>query len=817
MKPEPAESAGQPSATARLRVSGARRLCFRALALSLPILALGLLEISLRLAGYGYPTSFFLRTNQDGESVLVENPKFGWRFFPHAIARAPQPLTFAAEKPAGTVRIFVLGESAALGDPAPAYGFGRQLQRLLQARHPSNRIEVINVAMTAINSHVLRDIAHDCASCQGDLWIVYAGNNEVVGPFGAGTVFGPQAPRLGLVRAALALKSTRIGQWLENLRPHSREPKQWEGMELFLHNQVRAADPALLTVYSSFSRNLAAVIRQGRRGGAKVVLATMAVNLKDCPPFASTHRPGLTVPELQKWQDFFEQGHRAESGHRYAEALASYQKAAQLDADFAELIFRRATCELALGQRAGAQADFSLARDLDTLRFRADSHLNQAVREAARTAGAPLVDVEEQSAMRARDHLPGDDQFYDHVHLNFAGNYLVASLLAPRVEQELFPASSPTPPLLPQSEIAHQLAFTAFDRRRVGEEMRERLRQPPFSAQSNFADRDRQWEQTLASEPSAPADSVWEYRAALALAPADWVLRENFGRLLEAANDGPGAAEQWAQVLAQLPREPEAYFHLANLAFDARAYAQAADRFRQALQRRPDSTESLNGLGLALAAQGQTNAALTQFQAALELNPDYSAARVNLALLLANSGDRAGAAAQYQTVLNKDTNNLAARINLAKLLSTQGKEAQAIELYAQAVSLHPDNAIAQFDLANALEASKRHEEALAHYAAAVRSDPSFADAQYNLALGLAREGRVTEALPHFAEAARLSPRSAELHFNYGVALAKLQQFDQAAEQFEQTLKLQPNHPSAQAMLERARQLSPNTRLGPVTN
>jgi hypothetical protein len=48
-------------------------------------------------------------------------------------------------------------------------------------------------------------------------------------------------------------------------------------------------------------------------------------------------------------------------------------------------------------------------------------------------------------------------------------------------------------------------------------------------------------------------------------------------------------------------------------------------------------------------------------------------------------------------------------------------------------------------------------------------------------------------------------------------LAKLQHFDQAAQQFEQTLKLQPNHPSARSMLERARQLSANNRLGPVTN
>ena len=46
--------------------------------------------------------------------------------------------------------------------------------------------------------------------------MIYMGNNEVVGPFGAGTVFGPQAPPLPLIRGSLALKSTRTGQLLDS-------------------------------------------------------------------------------------------------------------------------------------------------------------------------------------------------------------------------------------------------------------------------------------------------------------------------------------------------------------------------------------------------------------------------------------------------------------------------------------------------------------------------------------------------------------------------------------------------------------------------
>ena len=68
--------------------------------------------------------------------------------------------------------------------------------------------------MTAISSHVIREIARDCKSGDGNFWLVYAGNNEIIGPFGAGTVFGQRAPSLATVRSILALNKTSVGQML---------------------------------------------------------------------------------------------------------------------------------------------------------------------------------------------------------------------------------------------------------------------------------------------------------------------------------------------------------------------------------------------------------------------------------------------------------------------------------------------------------------------------------------------------------------------------------------------------------------------------
>ena len=129
----------------------------------MPLLALIILEMALRLGGYGYPTGFFKPMRIGDQEMLVENDSFGFRFFPPDIARMPATLRIPAKKDPRTYRIFILGESAALGDPEPSFGAGRYLEVLLRDQFPNAKFEVVNVAMTAINSHAILPIARECA------------------------------------------------------------------------------------------------------------------------------------------------------------------------------------------------------------------------------------------------------------------------------------------------------------------------------------------------------------------------------------------------------------------------------------------------------------------------------------------------------------------------------------------------------------------------------------------------------------------------------------------------------------------------------
>lgn len=112
-----------------------------------------------------------------------------------------------------------------------AFGLNRILESLLENRYPDLKFEVINAAMTAINSHVVLPIARECASRNEDLWIVYMGNNEVVGPYGPGSVFGASVPGLSFIRTSLALRATRSGQVIESsmdrIAPNLTATNEW--------------------------------------------------------------------------------------------------------------------------------------------------------------------------------------------------------------------------------------------------------------------------------------------------------------------------------------------------------------------------------------------------------------------------------------------------------------------------------------------------------------------------------------------------------------------------------------------------------------
>ena len=614
-----------------------------------PAVVLVLLEHGLRLFGVGHPSGFLVRIeDHDG---YVTNERFGWRFFPPSLARRPRPMSLAAPKPAGTCRIFVLGGSAAQGVPDPTFNFGRILEVMLRNRFPDGHFEVHNAAMTAINSHVVVPIARDCGRHGPDLFIVYLGNNEVVGPYGPGTIFAGFSPSLGTIRSSLWARSTRIGQLAAGAFGRAvggeKTQKRWRGMEMFNECRVRADDPRLAGTYEHFRRNLLDICRVGRGAGANVVVCTVATNLKDCAPFASTHRADLSRAEKRQWDEVYNEGVALEAAGDRAAAVERYLSAAEIDDTFAELHFHLAGCLSHQGAPDRAREHLVRARDLDALRFRADTRINDIIREVGadrRTGGVYLVDAERafEEDGRTRHAIPGPDLFHEHVHLTFEGNYLLARAVFDAVvralPKPLRDRADETAAMPSRDRCAQVLALTGWDLYKQGGLMSKITRRAPFTNQLDHAHREERSHETFRAlsahlSPDALAEAKERYVEAIAARPDDWRLQINFAMLLERLKDAPGYERAVRRVVDGAPHS-WAYYALGNALARGRRPAEAIDAFRRALRLRPYYPDAVNGLGSILSTQGRHDEAIEHYRTALRPSPDFSSVSINLASAL---------------------------------------------------------------------------------------------------------------------------------------------------------------------------------------
>ena len=604
--------------------------------LLLPFVLLGVVEVTLRLAGFGYNPNFFKRLKINHEDFLVQNEKFSWRFFPKQIARNPGPIRFRAHKPPGTFRIFVFGESAAMGDPAQSFAPYRYLEMLLQEKYPGTNFEVINVAFTAINSHVILPIARECAAHEGDLWIIYMGNNEMVGPFGVTTVFGTQAPSRSHVRLALALQRFRTGQCLmevgRKLKSQGSRSFAEGGTAMFLESQIAPDNPRKETVYRNFQQNLDDILHLGIDSGARVLLNTVAVNLKDCPPFASLTNSTLSSADRNRFDQLYPQAIDAAKQKEFAKAVDLFEKAAQLNSNFAAVQFSWGECLLAQTNLAGARQRFQLACDKDALPLRADSRINLASRAEGEKIGNKqliLFDTPTALAAGSESGLCGQEIFYEHVHFDLDGRYRLGRAWAEQIEALLPRTTNSWPSQTPCDEM---LGLSEWNRAQVLHFMMERLKVPPLNIQAMNEKRLAGLEARVNQlRPQMNAENAVKTRKSfvklLDQRPEDFFLHQEFALFLEHTGDVPAATEQWQRFRDLLPHDSVGHYQVGRLLSLQQRYSEAETALRVATAILPSRTDGWAELGNALAMQKKYPEALVSYSTALKQNPQNAQAQ----------------------------------------------------------------------------------------------------------------------------------------------------------------------------------------------
>jgi len=773
-----------------------RRAIYLLLALvALPLVLLALLEGALRVCGFGDSRAVFTPQTIAGTEYYTRNMAFLDSFFP--FHREFGMVQFPVKKEPDTYRVFVLGSSAALGMPDPAFSLGRYLETMLTTRASGKHVEVNTVASAAINSHVVREVAKACARCEPDLFIVYMGNNEVLGPFGPASAFGVFDRRLPLIRFKIWLRTLRLSQlaaWLRQDVFGVKQPSlEWLGMQMFEH-PVAATDPRLEFTYAHFRANLEDVISLGKGAGADVVVCTVGVNLKDLAPFLSLHG------DTPAWRAHFDAGLQAQQKGDPQAARDAYAQALAIEPGHAETAWRYGHALLALNDTTGAKTALEQARDLDALRFRLDSRLNSIIRDVAQRhaeAGVILADVEQALNRASAGGIAGDDLFLEHVHFNDAGTYQAAAAVYDALRQRRMPGflSQEEPP--DQAACEKTLALTEFDRAQHRIEMLPMFYRPPFTEAQGAGVRITRFRREIfqlpVDSPAALGRALHETEQALKARPEDYWLRKKRGVLLGLSGDHEQAVRVLINLHADYPSHTVGT--LVGLALtDSGKPAEALPYFQEALQSTPRDAVQYVNIGWACFQMGRLDEAVKAYRKALELDPKLDLAYNNLGLLLAAQEKPDDAEAFYRKALKADWRAAKPYGNLDDLYKERLKPEQRAAKWEALASELPQSPAPLYRAAMAHAEAGNIAAAEETYQNVLERDPLYVEAHIELGLLAENDGDLMAAAGHFQKALAISPHHYFANNNLGYCLFRQGKHEEAMPFLEKAIRLNPQEP-----------------------
>jgi tetratricopeptide (TPR) repeat protein len=750
------------------RTSAPRLWIYKAaLAVGIPVALFLAVETGLRVGGYGRNASFLIP--DDAPGYLRSNPDFASLFLPGSFDLRPLNFRIAARKAPNTIRIVVLGESAAQGVPVPSFAFAPQLRAQLRARYPGKAFEVINTGIVAINSHVVYQIAREMAQHEPDVFLVYMGNNEVVGPYGPGCAYLSQMPPIWVIRASVFVRSTRTGQLLGSLFARlsmGRKPREWGGMSMFVDNAVAGDDPRLGALYRNFAANLRGIIGAASGAGARTVLCTVVANLRDCPPFLSRHRGGLSAEELARWRAEFDEGRLAWMLGDAARARARLSEALGIDPQFADTQFMLGQLDLKSGNAGSARTHLVEALHWDALRFRPDPRINQVIRNVAREAsgGVSLLDAAvEMGADPGSTALPsGREILFEHVHFDWEGNYRLARMMARSCAAAAFGADPGDSGWLDGVRCAEAVAYTEHERLPMLLRIDVLERKPPFTNQlTHVGDEARMAREIeLATREARDPESLARARAAATAAlerdpenPALTGILEGIDADLGDLNAALALARRVEELL---PRDFALVADEASILMRLGRFVEAEKALLQAARSGGDVDMLAPVLSDLWTRMRRFEDARHYFETLISKRPHDTRLRAARAGILRASGASAEAEEAFRAILSEDPSNAEALEAIVGLLDSSGKGGTAENESFSAAEHQPGNQENSLRAAKACDARGDTNGSIHHLSAAELSGPVNATFELTLALKLYQVRRFDEMMWHLALARRLS-------------------------------------------------------------
>jgi len=320
---------------------------------------------------------------------FAEVPGEKGRFVPQRKDSLPD--SFLMPKPAGTKRVFVIGESVAAllrpgkelpGKNNPGKNF---LNKLLSAGAGENAgIEIINCGMGGYESYRIYEVLKEILRYSPDLVVTLSGNNETKPESCPGLECDLRRRKFRLFERYFSLKN----------------------------DPAEARKKALLKVHEGMLVKMAGA---AKKAGVPLVFCTLPAALRDMPP-------GQPAP-LEKKR--FSEGYRLFYSGKYPEALTEFKLGLAAEPREPYFNFYTAKALDRLGRVKEAAAYYQDAVDFDPALSRSGRERNELIRRTAASEGACAADLEKLFRGLSAGGLPGFAEFSDAMHWNLPYNRTV--------------------------------------------------------------------------------------------------------------------------------------------------------------------------------------------------------------------------------------------------------------------------------------------------------------------------------------------------------------------------------------------------------
>ncbi len=565
---------------------------FYAVLILIPVLFFVLLEAGLRIAGYGTDTRMWTEL-QNGKLGL--NPEVARRYF-YNVKEVPQSIQdiFDADKKENTFRVFVLGGSSAAGYPfMPLGSFSRYVRKRLELVYPKKHIEVINIALTAVNSYTLLDFIPEVLEQKPDLILIYAGHNEYYGALGVGSMesLGTSRP---LVNLLIKLNKFKTVQLLRNIIQSAMKmfagndnkttgtlmSRMAQKQSIFLNSDTYRAG------LEQFEGNMTDILTKIKERNIPVIISTLASNLLDQRPFIS--KRSETLPAANEI---------------YRDAQKFYQN----------------------GKLKSADSLFRYAKDLDLLRFRAPEAMNKIIKSLSHSFNVPLVNVDSVFNVASPGGIVGNNLMTDHLHPTLRGYQLMGKAFYETMAKKHFlPGDEPAINSLEKQDSAtiKNFVFSGLDSVIADYKIKLLKNDWPFVTSGN-------------KKPLSLLIHPENYRDSLAIKfinkEIDWqTAQQKMAEWYLKNKNFPEFHKQMLVLTTQYPHMLESYNRKAHKLLLQKKYKEAFVYLNSRYMIKPDAF-SAKWIGIINLSKNKVPEAIKYLEESLKFNPDDSQVLYNLA------------------------------------------------------------------------------------------------------------------------------------------------------------------------------------------